>query len=563
MIFPISLSFINFFNLPLGSNRLSYAKFTHRMIMGIFTQLPAYQTLQEHAVQIATEHMADWFAKDTYRFENFSLKFEELLLDYSKNRISQKTLDLLFTLAGECNLTQKIDDLFSGDLVNFTEKRAALHTSLRNHKNSPHVQDTLEKMRSFVNAVHKHQHLGATGKPFTDIVNIGIGGSHLGPMMTTQALSRFAQPGLRCHFISNIDDLHIQDVLNQINPETTLFIVSSKTFTTIETMTNAKFIYTWLQQKLGTSIQNHFVAVTAHPENALKFGIPEKQIFTFWDWVGGRYSIWSAIGLPLALMIGMENFLEFLAGAHAMDIHFRETPYEKNMPVILALLGIWYINFFNSSQHAIIPYSHSLDALPDYIQQLDMESNGKRIHLDGHEINYTTGPVIIGKQGCDGQHSFFQLLHQGQQLIPVDFVLVGKDKQDLLIASALSQAQALMQGKTKVQAHSELLKKGFSENDASYLSLHQCIPGNQPSNIIFLDKISPYNLGALIALYEHKIFVQGVIWGINSFDQWGVELGKQLLPQILSELQQDDLQPQQDASTYGLIMHYKKLRTDA
>jgi glucose-6-phosphate isomerase len=363
----------------------------------------------------------------------------------------------------------------------------------------------------------------------------------LGPQMTIRALDAYSSKHLRCHFISNIDDTHIQDVLSQINPETALFIISSKSFSTFETIYNAKNIYQWLQNQLGTTVTQHFVAVTANPDKALEFGIPSNQIFTLWDWVGGRYSIWSAIGLPLAILIGMEHFSAFLDGAHSMDIHFRTAPFEQNMPVLLALIGVWFINFFNASQHAIIPYDHPLSLLPDYLQQLDMESNGKRTHINDEFIEYLTGPIIFGKHGCDSQHSYFQLLHQGQHLIPVDFVVSGE--QEILVASALSQAQALMRGST-ITNH----------------SMHHYIPGNRPSNMLFLNQITPFNLGALLALYEHKIYVQGKLWGINSFDQWGVELGKKLLPQILDDLKRNKIDSNHDASTQGLIQHYKKMR---
>lgn len=537
------------------------------------TQQPGFLNLQTHYQSIANQRMTDWFADDSLRFEKFSLQVGEILLDFSKNRVTSETIDLLCQLAQEAHLSDKINALFSGELVNFTEKRPASHTALRDQTSKSlfvngkdillGIRNTLTHMSQFVEKVHAQQWLGATGKPITDIVNIGIGGSHLGPMMTIQALKEFSSAHLRCHFISNIDAVHIQEVLQQINPETTLFIISSKSFTTLETIENAKTVQQWLQAKLGKPTSSHFVAVTASPEKAIQFGIPKEQIFNFWDWVGGRYSIWSAIGLPLALMIGMENFLRFLAGAENMDQHFREAPFERNMPVIMALLGIWYINFFNASQQAIIPYTQQLSGFPEYLQQLDMESNGKRAHLHNHEIPYNTGPVVFGKHGFDGQHSFFQLLHQGQHLVPVDFILVGQQKQDMLIASALTQAQALMQGKSVDTAYAELRADGYSDEDAKLLSLHKTIPGNRPSNILFLNKITPYNLGALLALYEHKTYVQGVIWGINSFDQWGVELGKQLLTQLMNDLQQDEIVSQHDASTHGLIMHYKKIRVSS
>ncbi len=531
--------------------------------MTSFTQQAEQQKLQQHHQIIAKQQMKEWFASDPERFSKLSLQIDGILLDYSKNLITTETMTLLCNMAKEKQLPEKITALFSGAPVNFTEQRPALHTALRdihspsllvNGKNVlSDVRETLAKMGEFVKKIHSHEWLGTTGKPITDIVNIGIGGSHLGPMMTTQALKECSAYQLRCHFISNIDVLHIQTVLDSINPETTLFIISSKSFTTLETITNTQTIQTWLQAKLGNQIQNHFVAVTAKPEKAIQFGIPEAQIFSFWDWVGGRYSIWSSIGLPLALMIGMENFIEFLTGAYSMDQHFLHAPFEKNMPVILALVGIWYINFFNATQHAIIPYTQQLNGFPEYLQQLDMESNGK-------QANYPTGPVIFGKHGFDGQHSFFQLLHQGHHLIPVDFILVGQQEQDMLIASALTQAQALMQGKTYEVALAELLAHGITENEAKKLAPHKTIPGNRPSNVIFIDKITPSTLGALLALYEHKTYVQSVIWGINSFDQWGVELGKQLLTQLLNDLQHDVITNHHDASTYGLINHYKKIR---
>lgn len=519
-------------------------------------KLTDYQTfglLQRHHQTIVEKCMSDWFIEDTERFPRLSIQVGDILLDYSKNRLTSETISLLCDLARENNLAKEINALFSGEMLNSTEKRAALHTALRDKSSSlfvhgkdisAEIHATLQKMKIFTDQIRHQEWRGATGKPITDIINIGIGGSHLGPQMTTRALEAYSQRDLRCHFISNIDETHINDVLDKINPEASLFIISSKSFTTFETIHNAKNIYTWLQRKLGKSVEKHFVAVTANPEKALEFGIPENQIFKLWDWVGGRYSIWSAIGLPLAIMIGMENFLAFLDGAHGMDKHFRETPFEQNMPVILALIGIWYINFFHASQHAIIPYVHQLTLLPDYLQQLDMESNGKRTHINNYAIDYATGPVIFGKHGCDSQHSYFQLLHQGQHFIPVDFVLTGE--QDMLVASALSQAQALMHGLT--------------ETDNTSLSAHKSIPGNRPNNMLFLDSITPFNLGALLALYEHKIYVQGKLWGINSFDQWGVELGKKLLPQILHDLQQDKTTSTHDASTHGLIQHYKNMR---
>lgn len=542
----------------------------------LLVELAEWQALKTHQEAIADQTMQAWFATDPSRYEKFSLQVGDVLLDYSKNRITDETVQLLCKMADSANLKDKIKGLFSGHSLNSTEQRPALHTALRdpdnhsvlvNNKNiMPDIHAALHKMRAFTEQVRHQSWLGATGKPIRDIINIGIGGSHLGPLMATHALSDFASPSLRCHFVSNIDGAYLNDVFTQIDLEASLFIISSKSFTTLETITNANTIRDRLQQKLGKNdFARHFVAVTSATEKALEFGIPIEQIFPVWDWVGGRYSVWSAIGLPLALMIGMDHFQEFLAGAHAMDEHFRHTEFSKNMPVILALLGIWYINFFDAHTYAVVPYTHQLNHFRAHLQQLDMESNGKRTTHSGAHIDYMTGPVIFGEHGCTGQHAFHQLFHQGQHLVPVDFILVGKshgpdNHQDILIASGLSQAQALLQGKSYQQALEELLTQGFSENEAALLASHKSIPGNRPSNILFLKQMTPYNLGALLALYEHKIFVQGAIWDINSFDQWGVELGKQLLPHILNDMLHPQTQTQHDASTAGLIEYYKKLR---
>lgn len=544
--------------------------------MNKITDLAEWQVLQSHQQKIAREEMQDWFHQDPQRFEKFSLQACGILLDYSKNRMTQETLRLLCELARKMRLSQKINALFSGEIVNSTEKRPALHTALREknaaleiHGNNimPDIHATLKKMREFIEKIHQNLWLGVTQKPIRDIVNIGIGGSHLGPLMTFRALSEYTHPSLRCHFVSNIDSVHIQEVLKQIDPERTLFIISSKSFSTLETMTNAKTIRSWMQAKLGTNnLAPHFIAVTAAHNKALQFGIAEENIFPLWDWVGGRYSIWSAIGLPLALMIGMQRFQEFLDGAYDMDQHFRYAEFSANMPVIMGLLGVWYINFFNANSHAVIPYSHHLHYLRAYLQQLDMESNGKRTSHQGEVVDYATGPIMWGEQGCLGQHAFHQLLLQGQHLVPIDFILAGNYRSefshhhDILVACGLSQAQALMYGKTFDDAYSELISEGYGEFDARELAMHKVIPGNRPSNTLFLEQVSPYHLGALIALYEHKIFVQGVIWNINSFDQWGVELGKQLLPSILENLKNGATHLQQDASTQGLIQHYKNLR---
>jgi glucose-6-phosphate isomerase len=547
--------------------------------MKILTELAEWQVLKNHKETIETCQMQDWFRNDPDRFARYSLRAGGILLDYSKNRINDDTLNLLFNLAKTANLPEKINALFSGAKINFSEQRPALHTALRNKDAPPlivgdrditrDIRATLLKMQEFTEKVRNKEWRGVTGKPIRDIVNIGIGGSYLGPLMATTALHDFTDKSFRCHFISNIDSTHLHDVLNQIDPEATLFIVSSKSFTTLETITNAKTLYLWLQNKLGTkNIESHFVAVTAQPKRAIEFGIPEKNIFPLWDWVGGRYSIWSAIGLPIALMVGMPQFLEMLEGAHEMDQHFYHAEFSKNMPVILALLGIWYINFFGAENLAIVAYSHYLHYFRTYLQQLDMESNGKTISLHGIQLPFSTGPVILGEQGCNGQHAFHQLLHQGPHFIPVDFILVGKGSNDfsghhnILIGSALSQAQALMRGKSFAEALAECLAEGCTEEEAKFLANHKYIPGNRPSNTIFLNKMTPRNLGALLALYEHKIFVQGAIWNINSFDQWGVELGKKLLPAILAGINsaQSNQSTGFDSSTEGLIQHYKNIR---
>jgi glucose-6-phosphate isomerase len=542
-----------------------------------------WQALKDHQQCIAAIHMQQWFDENPDRFRHFSIQTENILFDYSKNRITAETIQLLCQLARALNLKEKIDSLFAGKLLNSTEKKPALHTALRNQKNHPvyvhgkdvmpDVNSVLEKMRTLVEKIHQQKWLGHTGKPIRDIINIGIGGSYLGSRMATHALSDFAKSNLRCHFISNIDSAHLHEVLNQIDPERALFIISSKSFTTLETMTNAKTIRLWLQQKLNsTQLSSHFLAVTANAKKAEEFGIPQEQIFPMWEWVGGRYSVWSAVGLPLAILIGMENFSEFLAGAHAMDNHFLHADFENNMPVIMALLGIWYINFFDAKSHAIIPYTHHLNYFQEHLQQADMESNGKNISHHGNEVNYATGPIIWGEQGCNGQHAFHQLLHQGKHLVPVDFILVAKSAKtfgphhEILVASGLSQAQALLQGKSYQSAFGELIAEGFSTDDAAFLASHKTIPGNRPSNTLFVNEMTPYNLGSLLALYEHKIFVQGAIWNINSFDQWGVELGKQLLPKILNNLKNSENSStenpsiSQDGSTQGLIEHFKKIR---
>lgn len=546
--------------------------------MNNLKKLKEWQALSHHQQTIASQHMREWFEKDEQRFSRFHLQSGEILLDYSRNRISNETISLLCNLAEAMQLRQKIESLFSGEKVNMTENRPALHTALRDREQTPILVDgeniavlianTLKKMRDFVYSVHSGKWVGSTGKPIKHIVNIGIGGSHLGPMMCTHALKEFTLPNLEIHFISSVDENQLATVLQKIDAETTLFIISSKSFSTIEPLTNARTLSAWLINKLGKdAIKKHFIAITACKQKAMEFGVSEEYIFPLWDWVGGRYSIWSAIGLPLMLMIGNEQFQAFLTGANDMDKHFKSSEFSHNMPVLMAMLSVWYVNFFGATAQAIAPYSHRLRYLIPYLQQAEMESNGKRIDRNGHLIPYASGSIIFGEEGCDSQHSYLQLLHQGQHLIPVDFIMTANSAtppnpihQDILIASCLSQAQALMRGKTVDEAYDELLATKLSPQQASLLAPHKIIPGNKPSNILFLDRINPRNLGALIALYEHKIFVQSVIWNINAFDQWGVELGKQLLPTILRHVQSEPSEEYIDSATAGIIHHLAKVR---
>ncbi len=544
-----------------------------------------WHALHSHYLKIADHQMSDWFNQEPDRYSRYSLEIDGILLDYSRNRICDETIHLLTKLANACHLTDRIKDLFEGKTLNTTEKRAALHTALRDPSQQPIWQEgsdiapdvaaALAQMAEFTQLIHQQQWRGCTGLPIKHIVTIGVGGSYLGTMMCVEALKDFAIAPLQFHFISTVDPTLLDDVLHAIDPAATLFIISSKTFSTMETMTNARTLLNWMQQTLGQQvIAEHFVAITANHDAALAFGLPANNIFPLWDWVGGRFSVWSAVGLPVMLMIGDKGFADFLNGAHEMDNHFKHAPFEKNIPVLLAMLSIWYRNFFAVSAQAIVPYSYRLRDFVAYLQQADMESNGKRMTNDGIEIDYATGPVIFGEEGCNGQHSYHQLLHQGQHLIPVDFILTGacpidvnrskifanliENQQQILLASGLSQAQALMQGKSLASATAALIKAGYSPIDAEKLAPHQVNPGNRPSNVIYLSKLTPKTLGSLIAMYEHKIFVQGVIWNINSFDQWGVELGKQLLPNILSRVQGANTET--DSATVGMIQHYNSLK---
>jgi len=522
--------------------------------------------------------MHDLFAADPQRFAKYSLVFKDTLLDYSKNRITEETLSLLFALARQADLKTWVERMFSGEKINVTEHRAVLHVALRNRSNRPvlvngvdvmpEVNRVLAQMKAFTESVRSGDWKGYTGKTITDIVNIGIGGSDLGPVMVCEALRPYAKPGLRAHFVSNVDGTHIAETLKRLTPETTLFIIASKTFTTQETLTNAHAARAWFLKAARdeTTVAKHFVAVSTNGKEVAKFGIDTRNMFAFWDWVGGRYSLWSAIGLPIALYIGMDNFEELLAGAHDMDEHFRSAPFEKNMPVILALLGIWYNNFFGAQTHAILPYDQYLHRFPAYFQQGDMESNGKSVTRDGEFVDYSTGPVIWGEPGTNGQHAFYQLLHQGTSLIPADFIApiethnpIG-DHHRILLSNFFAQPEALMKGKTEHEARAELVQAGMSGAALEKLLPHKVFAGNKPSNSILLKKITPRSLGTLIALYEHKIFVQGVIWNINSFDQWGVELGKQLAQKILPELEGAAQVTSHDSSTDGLINYYKTQR---
>ena len=544
--------------------------------MTLLTDSPAWQALKTHQQQMAGVRMRDLFASDPQRFERFSLRFGDILFDYSKNRITATTLSLLFDLARQANLSQAIEAMFNGTKINLTENRAVLHTALRNRSNRPVLVDgkdvmpevnrVLAKMRTFSEAVRSGAWTGYSGKAMTDVVNIGIGGSDLGPKMVTEALKPYGQPGLRVHFVSNVDSSDLSETLRVLNPETTLFLVASKTFTTQETMTNAHSARVWLlaAAKDEAAVAHHFAAMSTNTEVVAQFGIDTHNMFEFWDWVGGRYSLWSAIGLSIAIFVGMDRFEALLSGAHAVDEYFRTTPLEQNIPVIMGLLGIWYSNFFGAETHAILPYDQYLVHFPSYFQQGDMESNGKSVNRQGQPVDYSTGPVIWGQPGTNGQHAFYQLIHQGTRLIPCDFLAAVEshnplgDHQPILISNYLAQTEALMKGRTPVEARTELTAEGYQGEQLERLVAAKTFPGNRPTNSFFYPKLTPEVLGALIAFYEHKIFTQGIVWNINSFDQMGVELGKQLAKAILPELEDASTAPAHDSSTHGLIEFYKK-----
>jgi glucose-6-phosphate isomerase len=540
------------------------------------TASPAWKKLGEHALETEKLQMRDLFANDARRFETFSRSFNDLFLDFSKNRITPTTFDLLIALARERGVEAWRDKMFAGEKINFTENRAVLHTALRNRSNKPVMVDgvdvmpevnrVLAQMKSFSERVRSGEWKGYTGQRITDVVNIGIGGSDLGPVMVTEALKPYASEALRAHFVSNVDGTHISETLKRLNPATTLVVIVSKTFTTQETTMNAESAKAWFMNaaKDSSAIAKHFVAVSTNAKDVAKFGIDTKNMFEFWDWVGGRYSLWSAVGLSIALNIGFENFAELLAGGHEMDNHFRTAPFEKNIPVILGVLGVWYNNFLGAQTHAILPYDQYMHRFPAYFQQGDMESNGKRISRDGDVAEYSTGPVLWGEPGTNGQHAFYQLIHQGTKLIPCDFIAPIETHNPLgehhpvLLSNFFAQTEALMKGKSEAEARAELQAAGLSGEALEELLPHKQFPGNRPTNSILVKKITPRALGMLIAMYEHKIFTQGIIWNINSFDQWGVELGKQLAKKIYPELKSADTVTAHDASTNGLINYYKE-----
>lgn len=547
--------------------------------MTTLTEHPVWQQLCDHQQKIAPVHMRDLFNENKDRFHEFSMQSEGLLFDYSKHRITQETISLLMQLAREAGIEDWRSKMFSGEKINMTENRAVLHTALRNRSNKPvlvdgenvmpEVNKVLGQMRVFSDKVRNGTWLGFTGKRITDIVNIGIGGSDLGPVMVCDALKPYAHPDLNVHFVSNIDGAHLDRALTQCNPETTLFIVASKTFTTQETMTNAKSAREWFLSHAQDEahVAKHFVALSTNAEAVQAFGIDLHHMFAFWDWVGGRYSLWSAIGLSIALYVGMDHYEDLLAGGHTMDQHFQSQPLEENMPVIMALIGIWYNNFFHVDTHAILPYDQGMARFPAYLQQADMESNGKFICRDGTRVPYKTGQVIWGEAGTNGQHAFYQLIHQGTQIVPADFIMpihsntkMGEndcEHHKILIANFLAQTQALMLGKTKDQAREELEKQGMDGQALEDLLPHKMFEGNRPTTSIMFDRLDPHTLGKLIALYEHKIFVQGMIWNINSFDQWGVEYGKQIAKEILPLLHDETIVDTFDSSTNGLINYLK------
>jgi glucose-6-phosphate isomerase len=538
---------------------------------------PQWQALKAHADATRGAHLRELFAKDPQRFDRFSLRRDDFLLDYSKNRVTADTMRLLFDLARAADVEGWRDRMFAGEAINFTENRAVLHVALRNRSGRPfavegadvmpEIESVLDKMRRFSDRVRSGEWRGATGEAITDVVNIGIGGSDLGPLMVCDALKPYQRADLRPHFVSNVDGAHLVNTLAGLDPARTLFIVASKTFTTQETMTNAASARAWLTSALGEdAVGRHFVAVSTNAAEVARFGIDPSNMFVFWDWVGGRYSLWSAIGLPIALAVGFDHFVDLLSGAHDLDEHFRTAAIESNLPVVLALIGVWNRNFLDIATTALLPYDQHLHRFPAYFQQADMESNGKFVRRDGKRVDHATGPVVWGEPGTNGQHAFYQLIHQGTDLVAADFIAAARsqtplgDHHEKLIANYLAQTEALAFGKTEDEARAELSKQGLSGATLETLLPHKVFEGNRPTTSILYERLTPHRLGFLIALYEHKIFVQGIIWGINSFDQWGVELGKQLASRILPEITGREAVTSHDSSTSGLIRHVRALR---
>ena len=546
--------------------------------MANLNQSVTWKALEDHFEEISQLHMRDMFEQDPQRFDKFSLKLNDILFDYSKNIIDNRTMDHLYRLAEECDISRWIESMFNGEAVNNTENRAVLHTALRNMDGLPVIVDgedimpavfkEHERVKKLAEAIRTRSWRGYLNQPITDVVNIGIGGSHLGPLMVTEALRPYSLHDLNIHFVANVDENHITDTLENLNPATTFFIIASKSFTTQDTMVNAETARQWYINKAGddSQIDKHFSAVSSNTEAAMAFGIKEENIFQMWDWVGGRYSVWSAISLPIVIAIGQENFNKFLQGAYEADLHFRNTPLKQNIPITMALLGIWYNNFFDAQATAVLPYDQHLHKFPAYLQQADMESNGKCIDRQGKNVTYSTGPVVFGEIGIAAQHAFFQLLHQGTKIVPADilapvtnFHCIARHHRALM-SNVFAQTEALMKGKTEQEAYEELKAEGLDEATIKDLLPNKIFPGNRPTSTFLFNSLDPATLGSIIALYEHKIFVQGIIWNINSFDQWGVELGKQLASGILQELDDNDATNAHDSSTNGLINYYKEKR---
>lgn len=542
------------------------------------TATQAWKKLSSHAEQMKAVHMRELFAQDPERFRKYAHCFHDILVDFSKNIITEETISLLTGLAKDCQLKVGIDAMFNGDLINETEHRSVLHVALRNFSGQPiysegknvmpEVLAVQQQMKAFCDKVHSREWKGYTGKPIRYVVNIGIGGSDLGPFMVTEALRPYWVDGIQSYFVSNVDGTHIAETLKKVVPEETLFLIASKTFTTQETMTNAHTAREWFLKAASdeTHIAKHFAALSTNEKEVVKFGIDKANMFQFWDWVGGRYSLWSAIGLSIALTIGYQNFEELLKGAHSVDEHFRTEEFDKNIPVLMALISLWYVNFFGAQTEAILPYDQYLHRFAAYFQQGNMESNGKSIDRIGEEVDYQTGPIIWGEPGTNGQHAFYQLIHQGTVLIPCDFIAPAQthnpisDHHPKLLSNFFAQTEALMNGKSEEEVEQEFIKAGKSSEEIARLTPFKIFAGNRPTNSILVKKITPFTLGQLIAMYEHKIFVQGVIWNIFSFDQWGVELGKQLANKILPELSGDKKVSSHDSSTNGLINAYKEMR---